>query len=263
VGNENPCKAGGVMFYRHIKNDIELLMINMNGRYEDFGGKTDPRDASIKETIAREVFEESNGVFTRGFVHSQIKGKGVYMRSGKYLLYFIELHERIDVSKFGTIETTEQIPRTVEWIESNLFLSRNINIHPRLRSPLIFSHIFSLVRKIQVSAQISSRIYSKEDICSPSEVNGCSSSLFNLLNHNLDNVSEMISTLSLTTENNTCPDLPDVNRQSPCDGPIFGPIIGSVINPVANRTNGPIFGPVIVGPGVWRVYHELTFKENC
>ena len=49
-------------------------MIKANGKYEDFGGKTDRNDKSIEETVAREAEEESNGIFRKEDVMNMIKG---------------------------------------------------------------------------------------------------------------------------------------------------------------------------------------------
>ena len=137
--------AGGVLFYRSELKDVEFLMINLNGRYEDFGGRTDPVDKSIKETIVREVIEESNGIFTKEFVYPKINKHGLYIKSGKYLVYFIKLKKRLDVRRFGTLEMTEQIERTVEWINGNKLVVGEVIIHPRLRNEQVLNEIKNII----------------------------------------------------------------------------------------------------------------------
>lgn len=136
--NEKPIRAGGVIFFRRVGKSVQLLMIkcrNKSGKmeYEDFGGRTEKGDSSIEETVAREVDEESNGIFSRDDIQKQLlTATSKYNLISKYCLYLLELTEYIDPKEFGDIEIYEQIPRTVEWV--NLNKIGKIPLHIRLKS---------------------------------------------------------------------------------------------------------------------------------
>ncbi len=126
---KNPIRAGGVLFYRFFP-DFEMLLINPNNkiRYEDFGGKTDEQDKNILETIAREVYEESNGIFSQKWTINELEyATNIYIKQSKYLLYFVNITNLENVYKkdFGEKEFHENIKRTVEWVKVP---EKNINI---------------------------------------------------------------------------------------------------------------------------------------
>lgn len=134
-----PCKAGGVIFYQIRNNRVELLLIKHNGLYEDFGGKTDNIDRTIKDTIIREVVEESNSVFTRFEVRDKIRGRGLYLPQAKYLLYLVPLEKEVNSEDFGNKEIGLDIDRTVEFVPYD-----KINyklLHMRLRNNKFISFL--------------------------------------------------------------------------------------------------------------------------
>ena len=149
---DNEIKAGGVMFYTYDKKsrDLKFLMIKNRNRYEDFGGKTDSEDSSIEETIAREVEEESNGIFKKTDILDRIKDKKpIYTKNSKYLIYFCKLkkNENYNTDIFGDREFYEDIPRTVEWItygtlKNSSFIKDNLNFR------LKFKHFFDKMNKL-------------------------------------------------------------------------------------------------------------------
>jgi hypothetical protein len=59
----NHIRASGILFYN--KNTKKVLMIKKDGKYEDFGGKTDIVDNHAFDTACRETEEESNGIFSQ------------------------------------------------------------------------------------------------------------------------------------------------------------------------------------------------------
>ena len=142
-------RAGGVLIYRKDKDDnINFLMIKCNGRYEDFGGKTDKTDDYIETTVAREAFEESNGILKQEEIYEEIVfQEPVYFQKSKYVVYFIETKKNYRVKDFGTMEYHEKIPRTVEWVPIEKFSDpefiRN-QLHYRLRSKNFFDKIEQL-----------------------------------------------------------------------------------------------------------------------
>lgn len=151
IERDKPCMAGGVMFYRYTDEcDMEFLMINVRNRYEDFGGKTDPRDTSIIDTIIREVDEESNGIFPKEFTRPKLQGHGLYLPDGKYLLYYVEIYERYDTECFGTMEATEKINRIVEWVPLKSLLSGEVRLHPRLQKNAFLTNVKNLTAYIGV-----------------------------------------------------------------------------------------------------------------
>lgn len=129
-------KAGGLLLYRFNKNinNFELLMINKNNVYEDFGGKTDCLDKNIHDTIIREVIEESNGLLNKSFLNKVInKSNSIYKNKSKYLLLIAKTNEYFDPNEFGKCEIEKNISRKVEWIPVGKILSNSIKIHIRLR----------------------------------------------------------------------------------------------------------------------------------
>jgi ADP-ribose pyrophosphatase YjhB (NUDIX family) len=121
---EKPLRAGGVMFYRFDMEefDYKLLLIYSRDKYEDFGGCTDAVDDNIKETVSREVEEESNKIFSQKYILDNIKDdKSVYIKHCKYILYFMELEEKYDPEIFGNREIHDGFDRTVEWVPYDNF----------------------------------------------------------------------------------------------------------------------------------------------
>jgi hypothetical protein len=141
---QSEIKAGGVVFYYYDRknNELKFLLIKNREKYEDFGGKTDPLDKTIEETIAREVEEESNEIFTKTNIIKRIENKNpLYTKNSKYLLYFCRLKssENYNPSIFGTKEIYENIPRTVEWIsydklKNSSFIKKNLSYRLRFRT---------------------------------------------------------------------------------------------------------------------------------
>lgn len=131
-----PLRAGGVLFYHRQDTEVYLLMIKTTDRngeivYEDFGGKTDKGDKSIQDTVAREVWEESNNYFSRRLIRNRLK-RARYLNIGpcKYNVYMLGETNMVDPEVFGEVETHTGIQRTVEWV--NLRDLNNLNLHKRL-----------------------------------------------------------------------------------------------------------------------------------
>ena len=111
-------KAAGVIFYRYFGKQVKFLMIKCNGKYEDFGGKTDLLDTTIACTASREAFEESNGIFDQDLLYEKLKhNRYLYCPHSKYALYFIKTDIIYDCKIFGNYEQYDNIKRTVHWIE--------------------------------------------------------------------------------------------------------------------------------------------------
>lgn len=153
---KNEIRAGGAIFYKIDKedNDILFLMIYSRDKYEDFGGKTDSIDANANDTIAREVDEESNGIFIKKNILKRInKLTPIYTNSSKYLLHFIELtkeEESIDLAAFGAIEIHDNIDRTVEYVSLNKFRDKNF-VKDKLCFRLKFRSFFQFIHQLKIT----------------------------------------------------------------------------------------------------------------
>lgn len=147
-----PIRAGGVMFYYINKNKtIDFLMMECNGKLEDFGGRTDYKDINFKHTVAREVEEESNCIFTKEKVLELISyEKPIYSKHSKYIIFFIELKIKINPKIFGNKEYYDNISRSVSWINVS-FLKNNKNkykLNPRLKCKSFYDKITEIEKNI-------------------------------------------------------------------------------------------------------------------
>ena len=153
---EQPIKAGGSLLYKvnHTTKDIDLLLIRntQKDKYEDFGGRVDDQDTCIKETIAREVEEESNRIFKRKNVVKKLRTKNsVYFKNSKYVIFITALSKRhlnIDVSKFGSRETHDCLDRTVEWVPFSKYKQNSFikSLNFRLKFKELFDKLIQLKR---------------------------------------------------------------------------------------------------------------------
>lgn len=148
-GDDKPCLAAGIIFYKNIPNcEGSVLMIktikkNVTGIeycFEDFGGKTELTDNSIKFTACREAEEESNGIFKKEMLLKKLK-YATYFSYSKYVLYFININS-IDFDpeqQFGDKENHTGIERYVEWI--TITDLNKVRLHPRIHKKLLTRRI--------------------------------------------------------------------------------------------------------------------------
>ena len=139
---------------------------NKNGKrtqkLTDLGGRVDNTDTSPIATIARELYEESNGAFyystesggkkylnindLKGVIRND-KYNQIYSMISKYFLCFVNLPNtiNIDLEKSGTYETHDVIKRELKWISINDFLAKyNENkVHIRLCDKPIIAYLRS------------------------------------------------------------------------------------------------------------------------
>lgn len=143
----SPVRAGGVLFYRYSninnKEEYHLLLTYSRDIYEDFGGCSDNKDKSIEDMVAREVEEESNGIFSKEYVLDKIKNEiPIYIKLCKYVMYFIQIDEYYDPEVFGNREICDNFSRTVEWINYLEFKKfQNNKLNPRISCPEIQNHM--------------------------------------------------------------------------------------------------------------------------
>lgn len=132
----NGIMAGGVLFYRR-RDQLEFLFICKKNRLEDIGGKTEEGDTCIKDTIGREVEEETNHVIQSSIVKRQIKkGKQFLFVKSKYLMVLVKANsyeenlttESFDHMEYGNGSNGET--RTLHWIP--LSQVKEMHIHPRI-----------------------------------------------------------------------------------------------------------------------------------
>lgn len=116
--------ACGCLFYK--KTTKELLLISYTDpnweKYDDFGGMVDNNDESVYETIWREVEEETNGIINKNEMQKILKSKQYTQFYTEFCKYFfiavnVEENYNVDTHAFGTIEKTDQILRTINWIK--------------------------------------------------------------------------------------------------------------------------------------------------
>ena len=140
-GDENkPIRAAGILPYAMFDGKPKFLVISRKDRYEDFGGKTAYEDLSIDQTILREAYEESNGLFTPSMIYPHLVNP-CYIPKCKYLVYFIPISPAWDPKDFGNLEFCENVQRTVEWVPLSVFKHMR---HPRLHSSPFPSRLFNL-----------------------------------------------------------------------------------------------------------------------
>ena len=165
--DEQPIRAGGCIFYRKIKNDIEILLINNKRNifiknkpietfvFEDIGGKISHKDNMIEDMIAREISEETNNIITESLVMSLLVDREddtIYHKSTKYLLYIVEANEEIAHLKtedFGKKEVGENTKeRTFHWIKLSRF-KKHIMLNYRLF--VIKELIINMLYKLKIT----------------------------------------------------------------------------------------------------------------
>jgi hypothetical protein len=145
---ENNITAGGVLLY---DSNLNFFMIVSSRGYEDFGGKIDENDKDIYDCVAREAYEESNGIFNKSSIKRRIKKvKPIYNKKSKYLLFVIPMtkkEENISEKDFGKMEKYDKIKRNVELVPINKLLSSNFiknQLFFRLKNKNILNFLFKL-----------------------------------------------------------------------------------------------------------------------
>ena len=168
---ENSISAGGCLFYQQHEEHLKLLLILKTsvpsgscvaGLLDDLGGKVDPTDQTIEETIKREVREESNDLI---HLESLIDCMVFYNKATKYYSVVKRVDSGFfpDTSVFGTHEKTttptptstpiptttttltssvpsNQIQRTINWYDWD---DVKLRLSPRLTSNLVLMTFLS------------------------------------------------------------------------------------------------------------------------
>ena len=142
--NGNPVRAAGILIFTFDRGRRMILFRDIDGRYEDIGGKTDSADSSFVDTAVREAAEETGGKLfhpshrmhdckniLRDLINS-INCETCYNPRSKYVLFKIHVHPGIlnmTMKRFGIEEHTEWgvLRHYYRW---KARVPRNI--HPRL-----------------------------------------------------------------------------------------------------------------------------------
>ncbi len=139
--DNQPIRAGGALFYTTANNTFYILMAFTNNYFADLGGKTDQGDESIYDTVAREVCEETNGIFKENIVKYQVENSPyIYFPASKYALFLVEANafeRNCHVSRFGTKETNKK-ERTLTWIPVHSLLHNPVHSRIHKHSVLNF-----------------------------------------------------------------------------------------------------------------------------
>lgn len=123
LNNKQIRAAGVIPFYKN-----RVLLIKVNGMYEDFGGKSDFQDNCIEDIAIRECKEESN---EKIIPNKKLLNYYEINNNAKYVMYFYPLENYICPSKFGRFEKGKDTKRLMEWI--NIRKLNKKNLHPRIR----------------------------------------------------------------------------------------------------------------------------------
>ena len=146
---ENPTRASGILLWDFDQNlnQIKFLMIFANGRYEDFGGKTDDEDENILETACREMSEESNFILKSDDLVIDTKNC-IYNKNSKYLIFLAKLNKITwKLDDFGDREEYENISRIVKWVTIEEFteLFQTNKLHIRLKIDNLIQKILDII----------------------------------------------------------------------------------------------------------------------
>jgi hypothetical protein len=149
---EKPIKAGGVVLYKVENQIIQLLMIEIECIYEDLGGKVDPEDETIFDTVAREAYEESNYLLDQKKIKERLfLAKYVYVPHSKYMVFLIEanIEESLLTSRlFGNKEIKDNIERIIKWVPVKYLMKQEIIKH-KLCTRLKHKDFFDIVNGIE------------------------------------------------------------------------------------------------------------------
>ncbi len=145
-----PITAAGALFYKRIEKKIYLLISQSDGKYEDIGGKIEPKDKNIYETICREIKEETNSKIL--ITSDRLKiSQYVYVPHSKYIIYIIEANDtekNLNRDDFGKRELKNNIVRTMGWI-SRIDLDKSSVINFKINHRMKYKNLFIKLLNIE------------------------------------------------------------------------------------------------------------------
>lgn len=162
--NGNVYVSAGIVFLRRTKHGIEYMMQQIkyddpkwirDWSWEDFGGKSEPKDRSIFAVAYRECLEELNSVISPQLLltllHNRKKTRRLLYPQSKYVLFLIDVTDTkldIDPKICGEMETHTGIKRHVQWLTKQQlhkeFASNNV-------TPRINQRILGKPRRVRLS----------------------------------------------------------------------------------------------------------------
>ena len=148
VNNRTYLSAGVLFCTMSDSGTVYFLMQKVKGKpwqYEDFGGKSQKGDLTIKDVAFRECIEELNGCITRDFLDN-LQCIEYLVPYNKYIAYLVLLPSefmKTDLSIFGENEVGENgkdswnLERNVVWVTyEDLWNMHPSSVHPRLQPDL-------------------------------------------------------------------------------------------------------------------------------
>lgn len=91
----NSKASGGILFAKHQGQILLLLGSEIRKKrlvWGTFGGKLEHEDKTAQDTAAREIEEESLGLFPRDSLHEQLgRSPQYWITGGKYVLFLVEI----------------------------------------------------------------------------------------------------------------------------------------------------------------------------
>lgn len=153
VGGREFVSAGVIVYTQHADETYLLFGNDEKGRWTDFGGKSEPCDATLLDVALRECSEELNSVFPFTYENLQNMTRDkcpvYYWHGGKYAFYFLRVDPKyltMTPEEFGLIEKGTGWPRRVSWVTARDFVTlEKKQIHPRLRRERIKEIINRLI----------------------------------------------------------------------------------------------------------------------
>jgi len=156
-----PITAGGVMIYKYVQSKMMLLIIDVDGKYEDIGGKIDPEDDDIFCAVARETQEETNNQIMSEDIIDRLKtAPYVYVPKSKYVIYMVEAiddERKLKKADFGDMEEHDGFPRTIGWIARDVLMKpHNIKykMNWRLKSKQLFDQLIEIEKNVKYKKKI-------------------------------------------------------------------------------------------------------------
>jgi len=150
----NIVTGGGVLFYKYVKHDMYVLLMENRNKYEDLGGGVDSSDKNMYDTISREVNEESNQLINKNSILKRIKKSNdwFYSKKSKYIVFLIKAtpdEQKLSESDFGDYEEHDGFYRKVKWIPVKQVLTSDFirTLNFRLVGREIFTFLTKNMKK--------------------------------------------------------------------------------------------------------------------
>ncbi len=117
-----PVFAAGVILSKLVDGRQHLLLQEKKGGFQDLGGKVEEGDTTVLDTIAREAYEETNGLLDKEDLKSRLSSDErdyYYVAHSKYLFTILDATEKegaLDEEAFGSKEEGQGYERRIKWI---------------------------------------------------------------------------------------------------------------------------------------------------